>query len=157
MAQAPASSTTSTWSATTSASTSRRASRHEQAARISWRSARLVRHGPGAEPVDVHADAVRRLRELLARRAGPPPELLEVERGAEVAMTPCTCGHPWHDHEHYYPRTECASCACERFRPALPAGTVPMTGQRHGAVVRDLVVRARVLRLTHSWRDRHGA
>ena len=98
-------------------------------------------------------DAVRRLRALFARPPGLPPELLEVERRAEIAMTPCTCGHPWQRHEHYYHRTECATCQCERFRPAVPLGGARLTGPQHGGVVHDLVVHARVLGLTRSWRD----
>lgn len=105
----------------------------------------------------MHADAVRRLRALLGRPAGLPPELLEVERQAEIAMSPCTCGHPWHRHEHYYRGSDCASCGCERFRPALPTGVAPVAGQHHGGAVRDLVVHARVFGLTRSWRDRRGA
>jgi len=105
----------------------------------------------------VHADAVRRLRELFARPPALPPELLEMERRAEVAMTPCTCGHPWHRHEHYHHHTECASCRCERFRPALPTGPAPVVGTHDSSAVLDLVVRARVLGLTRSWRDNRGA
>ncbi|MBC3763522.1 hypothetical protein ACUN7V_15955 [Quadrisphaera oryzae] len=63
------------------------------------------------------------LRRLLARLVGPveeewPPELLELDRRASVAMTLCTCGHMWHLHEHPYVRTVCDACACQRFRPA---------------------------------------
>ncbi|WP_180357773.1 hypothetical protein [Streptomyces sp. NP160] len=67
------------------------------------------------------------LRRLLARWSGAgeeqwPPELLEADRRAAVAMTLCTCGHVWHSHEHPHVRTGCDACSCQRFRPAPRPG-----------------------------------
>lgn len=52
------------------------------------------------------------------RRQPWPPELLDLDRRASVAMTMCTCGHIWHRHEHPHVSTGCDACACSRFRPA---------------------------------------
>lgn len=47
-----------------------------------------------------------------------PPELLDLDRQASVAMALCTCGHMWHRHERPHVSTSCAACSCQRFRPA---------------------------------------
>lgn len=41
----------------------------------------------------------------------------------------CRCGHLNVDHAHYRPGTECATCACTRFRrkARLKPGGVPWT------------------------------
>lgn len=99
------------------------------------------------------ADALRRLRAWLAGEGEQvPPELFELERRAAVAMAACTCGHPWHRHEHYYRGTDCSSCRCERFRPAEPVRPVTGGGDQT-SLVQVLLIRARVALWTRDRRD----
>jgi hypothetical protein len=84
---------------------------------------------PAASPWTVLIVAIaRHLARLRARwvearrrawqKVSWPPELADLDRRADVAMTMCTCGHIWHLHEHPHVRTGCDACSCQRFRPA---------------------------------------
>ncbi|PWJ47586.1 hypothetical protein SAMN06264364_13617 [Quadrisphaera granulorum] len=76
---------------------------------------------------------VRLAARLIARwvtgRERPwPPELVDLERQASVAMAMCRCGHIWHRHERPHPSTRCSECRCSRFRPAERPGRYPVVG-----------------------------
>ena len=83
------------------------------------------------KPIELGRMRIHKVHEM-----DSPVPLLSLRR--DRGPRDCTCGHPHQAHEHYRRGTDCAMCACVRFRAGAPAAPAPQPrgtrSERAGAV-----------------------